>query len=319
MILLELSFIMDKRKTGIALFITLMVIASIMSIIAVSFSYLDKVQKDAGATSALIQANLLYGNTVDVLKTFFPAGKDNGDKLNLIYTMPLILSEEKSGFSLNLRCQALMIAVPISWLDAEVSSALPAKNTLAKDVFAHIADLYEIEDPNGLEEILLQSITGRHLQNIDYKPRLKIQKGIVSKQQFYRIISNYAIKYDDPKALKIPWEKYFSFVPVDAKTKIDGAYPSAEFVSAAFGIPIEIVQDAWQSDTETDIGTRNTVTLASFLRDNSYPVANKKIYSDKALNAMHCEQTFAYQERQYGFKFNYIEGRSSNFEFNGQK
>ena len=262
MILLELSFIMDKRKTGIALFITLMVIASIMSIIAVSFSYLDKVQKDAGATSALIQANLLYGNTVDVLKTFFPAGKDNGDKLNLIYTMPLILSEEKSGFSLNLRCQALMIAVPISWLDAEVSSALPAKNTLAKDVFAHIADLYEIEDPNGLEEILLQSITGRHLQNIDYKPRLKIQKGIVSKQQFYRIISNYAIKYDDPKALSIPWEKYFSFGAVDAKTKIDGAYPSAEFVSAAFNIPIEIVQDGWYSDTS--ISTGSSVTLASF-------------------------------------------------------
>jgi len=46
-ILLELSFIMDKRKRGIALFITLMVIASIMSIIAVSFSYLEKVQKDA--------------------------------------------------------------------------------------------------------------------------------------------------------------------------------------------------------------------------------------------------------------------------------
>jgi hypothetical protein len=34
---------------------------------------------------------------------------------------------------------------------------------------------------------------------------------------------------------------------------------------------------------------------------------------------MHCEETFAYKDRQYKFKFNYIEGRSNNFEFNGQK
>ena len=308
---------MDKRKTGIALFITFMVIASIMSIIAVSFSYLEKVQKDAGATSALIQANLLYGNTVDVLKQFFPAGSDNGDKLNLIYTMPLILSEEKSGFSMSLTCQALMVGVPITWLDSQATPTVPAKSVLAKDVLIYLMDFYEIEDPNGLEETLLEVITGRRLQNVDYEPRLKIQKGITSKQQFYRIISNYAIKYDDPKALSIPWEKYFSFGAVDAKTKIDGAYPSAEFVSAAFNIPIEIVQDGWYSDTS--ISTGSSVTLASFLRDNSYPVPDKKIYSDKALNAMHCKQTFAYKDRQYGFKFNYIEGRSNNFEFNGQE
>ena len=306
---------MDKRKTGIALFITLMVIASIMSIIAVSFTYLEKVQKDAGTTSALIQANLLYGNTVEVLKRFFPAGSDNGDKLNLIYTMPLILSEEKSGFAMNLTCQALITGVPISWLDPTVSPNTPAKNVLAKDVLVYVMDFYEIEDPNGLEETLLEAITGRRLQNVDYEPRLKIQKGIVSKQQFYRIIMEYALTYDDPKALNVPWDKYFSFIKVDAKTKIDGAYPSAEFVSAAFDIPIEIVQDGWYSD----VGTSNTTTLVSFLRDNNYPQPNKKIYSDKALNAMHCEQTFAYKERQYRFQFNYIEGRSNNFEFNGQK
>jgi hypothetical protein len=311
MILLELSFIMDKRKTGIALFITLMVIASIMSIIAVSFSYLEKVQKDAGSTSALIQSNLLYGNTIDVLKGFFPAGADNSDKLALIYTMPLVLSEAKSGFSMNLTCQALMIGTPISWLDPQVSPAVPDKNTLAKDVLAYVINLYEIEDPNGLEEMLLEAITGRPLQNVDYEPRLKIQKGIISKQQFDRIITAYVLQYDDPKALQVPWDKYFSFVKVDAKTKIDGNYLSPEFISAAFDIPIEIVQDSWIVGEST---------LSTFLRDNAISTAiNNKIYANKALNAMHCKQTFAYKERQYGFQFNYLEGRSNNFEFNGQK
>jgi hypothetical protein len=311
---------MDKRKTGIALFMTLMVIASIMSIIAVSFSYLEKVQKDAGTTSALIQSNLMYSSTVEVLKRFFPPKKDNSDKLNLIYTMPLILSEEKSDFSVNLTCQALMVGVPINWLNLQDSPAVQEKETLAKDIFTYIVNLYEIEEPNGLEEMLVQAITGNQLQQIDYKSRLKKQKGIVSKQQFYRIITNYAIVYDDPKALKIPWEKYFSFVPLSKTNKIDGVYPSAEFVSAAFDIPIEIVQDAWYKDPTISTGsTGTTVTLASFLRENNYPVANTKIYSTKALNAMHCEQKFLYQGRRYGFKFNYIEGRSNNFEFNGQE
>jgi len=319
MILLELSFIMDKRKTGIALFITLMVIASIMSIMAVSFSYLEKVQKDAGVTSALIQANILYGNTLDVLKRFFPANTDNSKKLALIYSMPLMINEEKSGFSMNLICEPLMAAVPINWLDEETSPTVPEKNTLAKDVLSYIVDEYNIEDPNGLEEILLQSITGKQIQAEEYTRRLARQKGIISKQQFEGIIIDYSLKYDDISVLKVPWDKYFTFIKVDKKTKIDGTYPSAEFVSAALDVPIDIVKNAWERDISSGIDNSNQMTLSSFLRDNGYAQPNKKIFSDKALNAMHCEQRFAYKDRQYGFKFNYIEGRSSNFEFNGEE
>jgi len=302
---------MDKRKQGIALFITLMVIASIMSIIAVSFTYLEKVQKDAGTTSATIQGNLLYSNTIDVLKRFFPAGSDNSDKLELIYTMPLILSEGKSGFSLNVSCKPLMVGTPISWLDQELTKKVPEKTTLTKEVLETLMEQYEIEDPNGLEEILLEAITGKHFRNGDYESRIKSKKGIVSKKQFETLITNYFLIYDDPKVLTVPWDKYFSFTKVDTKTKIDGTYLSAEFISVAFDIPIEIVQDSWI------IGES---TLATFLKENaiSTPI-NKKIYANKALNAMHCEQTYAYQGRQYGFNFDYIEGRSGNFEFNGQE
>jgi len=303
---------MDKRKQGIALLITLMVIASIMSIIAVSFTYLEKVQKDAGATSAIIQGDLLYNNTMAKLKQFFPSKSDNSDKLELIYRTPLPLSEGKSGFSLNISCQPLMIGAPISWLDEGFNKSVPEKTILTKNILQNIMEQYEIEEPNKLEELLLQTITGKYLQNEEYTPRIKTQKGIISKKQFERIITDYALQYDDPKALNISWDKYFSFTKVDRKTKIDGVYLSAEFISAAFDIPIEIVQDSWIVGQST---------LVSFLRDNSISLPNnmKKIYSNKALNAMHCEQIFAYKGRQYEFNFDYIEGRSSNFEFNGQK
>jgi len=302
---------MDKRKQGIALFITLMVIASIMSIIAVSFTYLEKAQKDAGKTSAIIQGDLLYKNTVTILKRFFPAGRDNAEKLKLIYTMPLILSEGKSGFSLNLNCEPLMVGVPINWLDRDLTRSVPAKHTLAKDILEIVMERYEIEEPSSLEELLMQAITGRTAQNEDYTPRLKPKKGISSKKQFDQIITNYRLLFDDAKVLKVPWDRYFSFTNVTNKIKIDGMYISPELLSAAFDIPIEIVQDSW---------IEGESTLVSFLKDNSIvtPV-NKKIYANKALNAMHCEQTYAYREGHYKFNFDYIEGRSGNFEFNGKE
>ncbi|MBU1667254.1 hypothetical protein KKC13_02480 [bacterium] len=302
---------MDKRKRGIALFITLMVIASIMSIIAVSFTYLEKVQKDAGTTSAVIQGNLLYTNTVTVLKRFFPSGRDNAEKLELIYTMPLVLSEAKSGFGLNLSCKPLMVGVPINWLDKDLTAQAPEKMNLAKDTLAIVMERYDIEEPNGLEELLMQAITGKTTENEDYIPRLKPQKGIISKQQFNRVITNYRLRYDDSKILNVPWDRYFTFGKVNEKTKIDGVYLTPEFISVAFDIPIEIVQESWISGEST---------LASFLRENSIitPV-NKKIYANKALNAMHCEQSYAYKDGYYTFNFDYIEGRSGNFEFNGKK
>ncbi len=301
---------MDKRKTGIALLTTLTVIAMIISMMAVSFSYLDQAKKGAAETSALTQANILYGNTNEILKRFFPAKADNSAKLKMIYSIPLMISDEESGFALTLTCQPLMLGVPINWLDQDSSSLVPEQSTLAKDVFTYIMDFYHIKNPTELENIIQQAITGKTLDE-EHVARLKIQKGIISEQQFHKILKNYVFKYDDIKALDIPWNKYFSFLKVNKRTKIDGQFPSAEFVSAAFEIPLEIVKDSW---------ILGESTLSTFLNDNGIVAnLNKEIYAAKALNALSCEQTFLYQEERYGFKFNYIEGRSSNFEFNGQE
>ncbi len=302
---------MDKTKRGIALFITLMVIASIMSIIAVSFTYLEKVQKDAGATSAILQGNLLQKNTVNILKRFFPQGKDNSEKLKLIYTMPLMLSEAKSGFGLNLSCKPLMVGVPISWLDQSIVPKSPKKMNLARKTLSSVMENYDIEEPNELEKLIMKAVTGKVSQNEDDAPRIQSKKGVVSKSQFDRIIADYRLRFDDPKVLSIPWERYFAFVKVDKTTKIDGAYLTPEFISVAFEeVSIETVKEDW---------IMGETTLESFLKDNSImePI-DKKIYSNQALNAMHCEETYAYRDGQYKMNFDYIEGRSGNFEFNGK-
>jgi hypothetical protein len=297
---------MDKRKRGIALFITLMVIASIMSIIAVSFSFLEKVQKDAGKTSVILQGNLLHKNTVNILKSQFPKGRDNNEKLKILYTMPMLLSESKSGFILTLNCKPLFSGLPISWLDSRLSN----KKSLAEDLLDSVMEHYDIQESNELKKLILHAIIGKTSEYEDNGPRINSKKGIFSKSQFYRIISNYRLKFDDPKVFSVPWDRYFSFTHVDEYTKMDGVYLTAEFISMAFEIPIEIVQESWQL---------GETTLESFLLNNpGSGVFDKKVFSKKALNAMHCEETYAYGEGQYKMNFDYIEGRSDNFEFNGK-
>jgi len=307
---------MDKTKRGIALFITLLIIASILSIVAVSFSYLEKVQKDAGKVSALIQGNLLYKNTTEVLKNFFPKGKANSKKLQMIYTVPLMLDEPKSGFNINLKCNPLLVAVPIKWLDEKFTKKKPSRLELARKVLTAILEKYDIEEPNRLEEMIISKVTGENQQDREYQPRIEQSKGIFSKKEFYNLLLDYRMRYDDTKVFKIPWDKYFLFIDVTDKAVVDGAYITTELISVAFDIPIESVKDDWIVPTNIE---EDKMTLKEFLTQNATDeILDNKLFSDKALNAMHCEERYSYRDRYYSFSFDYSDERSVNFEFNGE-
>lgn len=306
---------MDETKKGIALFITLLIIASILSIVAVSFSYLEKAQDDAGKTSALIQANLLYKNTTNILKRIFPKGKTDSKKLDILYTVPMMLSDEESGFSLSLQCQPLMVGVPIKWLDETFTEKIPERNALAHKILGYIYDAYEIDEPSALEQKILSEITGIKEYNSDFEPRIKPNRGIVSKQQFDKVLLEYRLEFDDINVYKVPWEKYFVFIDVTDKALVDGEYLSAELIAAAFEIPLQTVQDTWFIDLELD----QKPTLKTYLEENgALEPFNKKLFSEKGLNAMHCEETYAYRDRYYRFSFDYENERNANFEFHGK-
>jgi hypothetical protein len=309
---------MDKTKRGIALFITLLIIASILSIVAVSFSYLEKVQKDANKVSALIQGNILYQNTTEVLKRFFPKGKPNSKKIELLYTLPLMLNEPKSGFNINLTCNPLLVAVPIKWLDKDFTKKTPEKLELARKVLTYIIENYDIAEPNRLEEIIISKVTNKDTQDIEHdEPRLKQKKGIISKKQFYKILLDYRLRYDDDKIFKIPWDKYFVFIDVTNIANIDGNYATAEVISVAFDIPLESVKDSWQ-ERSLDI-EEDKMSLKKFLIESGYEESiNEKLFSQNPLNAMHCEESYSYRDRYYNFAFDYSDERSVNFEFNGE-
>ncbi len=308
---------MDKTKRGIALFITLLIIASILSIVAVSFSYLEKVQRDASKVSAIIQGDILYKDTTEILRRIFPKGKADGKKLNMLYTLPLMISEPKSGLNINLKCEPLLRAVPIKWLDENFTKQIPQRFELAKKVLSSILEKFDIKEPNRLEELILSNITDIELEDREYSYRLDRAKGIVSKEQFYKILLEYRLQYDDDTVFKIAWDRYFVFVDVTEKALIDGAYVTPEVISIAFDIPLESVKDDWvERSSNID---EEKITLKKFLTENDMAENfDKKLFSDSGLNAMHCEERFAYRENFYSFSFDYSNERSLNFEFNGE-
>jgi hypothetical protein len=310
---------MDKTKRGIALFITLLVIASILSIVAISFTYLEKVQKDATKMSAIIQGNILYKNTTEILKRFFPKGKVDSKKLDMIYSIPLILSEPKSDFSINLQCKPLMVAIPIKWLDELFTEKTPTRLDLARDVLSKIMEKYDIKEPNRLEEYILAEITGKAQEYQEYEERIREKKGIISKKQFDRIILDYRLRYDDEQVFKIPWDKYFIFLDVTKKAIIDSTYVTDELVSMTFDIAIESIKDTRILENDTGTGIVKKLTLKALLTESGInETIDKKIFSDKALNSMHCEERYSYRDRFYSFSFDYSDERIANFEFNGE-
>ena len=308
---------MDKTQRGIALFITLLIIASILSIVAVSFSYLEKVQRDASKVSALIQGDILYKDTTEILRRIFPKGKADGKKLNMLYTLPLMISEPKSGLNINLKCEPLLRAIPIKWLDENFTKQIPQRFELAKKILSSILEKFDIKEPNRLEELILSNITDIELEDREYSYRLDRAKGIVSKEQFYKILLEYRLQYDDDTVFKIAWDRYFVFVDVTQKALIDGAYITPEVISIAFDIPLESVKDDWvERSSNID---EEKMTLKKFLTENDMAENfDKKLFSDSGLNAMHCEERFAYRENFYSFSFDYSNERSLNFEFNGE-
>jgi len=293
---------MDK-KNGIALFITLAVLASILSIVAVSFSYIDKARADSGSVSALIEANLLYTNTTQSLKTLVPKGKENRDILKILYVTPIILKDSTSNSSIDIKCRPIMAGIPINWLKTEYNEQTRQK--IANDVLERILQNNRLKEVNRFKEILFSHIDPALNDGLSEEKGKRF--GVFSTSQMNAIKQEYSLKYDDEDIFKIPFERYFSFADIDKNSTIDGVFITPEAISAIYDMPLSLAS-GWKAD--------GSETLDNFIALNA-PTSNvdKRLFSSKAQNALHCEEHFGYRNNTYRFSFNYIEGRVNNFEF----
>jgi len=304
---------MDKRRNGVVLFITLSVIAAMLALVGVIFSYLGKTKDEAAHTAALIQADIFYRDTQDAIKSLMKkAGSDKEMKntvLSTLYLAPQTLQPKESDHYATIDCKPLDNGVNINWLEYENNSSARMLYTMVLDVFDRLAESYNIADSTLLLGMIESQITGRDTQQRDAAGRLERKKGIINARQFMDIIRNYRFAADDESVENIAWEKYFVFDP--ESMMIDGNYLSSELIAILFDMELDSVRSEWFPGGN----------LQTFVSANG---GDQSVYSDKLFSAepverMRCRISYGDADNTYAFGFDYVEGKADKFEFYGKQ
>lgn len=302
-----------KLRRGVALFITLSVIAGMLVLVGVVFSYLEVGKREASRTAALIQANLLYRDSVDTINAILTlSGREKGGKekaLEILYAAPLVLQPEESAYFATVSCKPLDNGVNINWLKYENNESEQKKYEMVRETFGRLADQYGIRNADGLYEMIRDDVHGKESGYRERTGRLEKKKGIISLTQFQRIVKTYRFLEDDPSVEEIDWKAFFVFD--ENAVQIDANYISSEFISLYFGMDLAFVRDEW---------IEGALSLKTFLSENGVlGEYDKSIFSENPLERMNCMITYGQGEEAYLFGFDYVEGKAERFEFFGKQ
>ncbi|MDQ1325512.1 MAG: hypothetical protein QG564_636 [Campylobacterota bacterium] len=294
-----------KTRNGFALIITLSVLSVMIALAGVLLSYLDEVREDAVQTKAMIQANLYY---VDMQNAFKKLGKNKKSIMELLYSYPIPLNSPEGEFSVTVKCRPLANGININWLGLENNQTMEVFHTAARQVFDSIAQAYSIEDAGRLQELLLEEIGGAKKWVQKEQHRLVQKNGIISREQFERIITQYQFEADDAKVNDIPWEKFFVFDT--GIEQMDGNYLSAELISLLFDFDIALVEEGW---------IVGETALQSFVESSGGEYAKyEKLFSKGFVDESECEVRFPYGNKKFGFTFMQSRGEIKYFEFDSK-
>jgi hypothetical protein len=293
-----------QSRQGFALLITLSVLSVVIALTMVLLSYFEEVQQDSSETKALIQADIYYTNITKIFQGF----KNKKDIFPVLYSMALPLSTPDGKFSLILKCDPLQKGVNVNWLgEGERKEAL---HSVTQELFELLAQEYDIEDVGRLQEMLVEEIGGKDKFVQKEQSRLHQKKGIISYQQFEEVLKRYQFEVDDPKIDSVPWQKYFSFsLHAD---KIDAEYSSPELIAYLFSMDLETAKE-W-------VPFGGAGSLEDFVTQNGGDYASRKsiLAGGTFLGASECIVSYALDEQQYRFRFEYIQGEAKHFEFYGK-
>ncbi|MEA3417778.1 MAG: hypothetical protein U9Q90_00085 [Campylobacterota bacterium] len=304
---------MDKMRKGVVLFITLSVIAAMLALVGVIFSYLEKSKGDASYTAALIQADLLFRDTNDAIKVLLgKAGKDEEMRktvLSTLYLAPMTLQPKEGDMFTTIDCQPLDNGVNINWLGYENNDSAQVRFSTVQSIFDDLVEQYALQDAALLLGMIQAEIDTEKSVAAENQSRLEQKKGMITRSLFRKIVRDYQFRADDPAVEQIAWEKFFSF---DRKEiPMDGNYLSAELIAILFGMELATVKEEWfEGDDLQDFVAENGGDLSRY---------NKELFSEKPTERMQCRISYGYQSNTYAFGFDYLEGKAEKFEFYGKQ
>jgi len=296
------------RRKGFALILALSVLAVVITLTGVLVGYLDRAREDASATKALIQGNVYFSDIKKMLKGF------NGRQAlyHTLYLAPVSLTSQNGDFSLVMQCMPMDRGVNINWLAyANVSLMDPQYNAVRK-VFDTLVEMYGLDDPIRLEEMLLARIGKVGSPEGTAQNRIPVTKGILSYRQFQEVLEAYRFETDDAKVGKIPWRDYFTFLPVSSSPKenlIEGDYLDPPILSILFDMEESLIEEEW---------VKAQGALKRFLSSQGI-VPDKKFYGQRFLDRSECSVTYTYEGAQYMFTFVDNKKEVKYFEFYGKQ
>jgi hypothetical protein len=304
---------MDKMRSGVVLFITLSVIAAMLALVGVIFSYLEKSKGDASYTAALIQADLLFRDTNNAIKVLLSSGgKDEEMKktvLSTLYLAPMTLQAKEGDMFTTIDCQPLDKGVNINWLGYENNESAQAQFSAVQSVFDGLAEQYSLQDASLLLGMIQAEIDAEKSLPAENQSRLEQKKGMITRSMFRKIVRDYRFRADDPAVEEIAWEKFFSFDEKEAQ--MDGNYLSAELITILFGMELSTVKEEWfEGDDLKDFIAENGGDLSRY---------SKALFSEKPAERMQCRISYGYQSNIYAFGFDYLDGKAEKFEFYGKQ
>jgi len=298
----------NRKRRGFALIITLSVLMVLISLTTVMISYLDKARGDASSTEAMIQANLYFNDIKEILSRF----KERKTLYNTLYATPLPLSGEDERFSMLLTCRPLRNGINFNWLSFENEPLMQLQYNAAETLWEKIVQNYGILDPERLRQILLSHMETGTWKDEEGVEHLLLKSGIYAYEAFLQLLSRYQFEADDPSVGKVPWQKFFVFLPVakdPARNKVAGGYLSEEAVALLFDLDIASVKEEWFPGE----GALKRVLDKFGIRYEG------KLYADTFINQSYCDVSYTYKKHQYAFSFIDQEGEVNGFEFYGER
>ena len=293
-----------RMRPAITLLITLSVIATMIALMGVMFKYLDVARSKAEVKASLIQANLLSSDITQLLRQIL--GKSpSKNTMQTLFETPLGLQVQTGEFAMGISCTPLANRINIAWLGWENNSKKQKEYLLAESIFEMLVDRTNLRDSAVLREKIVAALQENSSMIYGIPSRLNEKKGIISWKRFQQILDDYRYEVDDVAIYQIPWQKYFSF-GVNSQ-RIDGDFVTPELLAFLYDTELSVVQDGYQW------GALDTFLSEIGESRDTY----KWLFSKKALAVAACRATYGFRKGNYGFKFNYVDGRIEGFEFFG--
>ena len=289
-------------RPAITLFITLAIVAAMIALVGITFSYLTEARTKAQDKSALIEANLIYADVSAAVEKFV-GKKPSRSTLQNIYKIPINIQEQKGPFSLIAACAPARAAVPITWFKTKGGAKAQDRLDIASRVLEAVSLKYRIKDAQKLQELISRALDSKYENYFGYEGRLYSRNNYLSWSKFKAILNTYALSEDDDTVYKVNWKQYFSFG--EGYNQIDGDFLSANLIEVIFGIDRQIAQEDFKNN------------LKKFLYDNGADMAlyNSKLFAKEAVVAMQCSASYTFGKGNYSLKFKYINGKVEDFEF----